>query len=79
MIMERLFVVASRVDFVAAGVLAIAVLIGFTINRTIGIPGATGDIGNWLEPLGLLSLAVEAFVLWQAAAAIAMLGRKANG
>ena len=77
-VMERLFVVASRTDFIAAGVLATAALIAFTINRTLGMPGATDDIGNWLEPLGLLSLAVEAFVLWQAAAAVATLSRKAT-
>lgn len=75
-IMERLFVVASRKDFIAAALLGVAVLVAFAINRTVGMPGATDDIGNWLEPLGLLSLAVEAFVVWQAAAAVATLSRK---
>jgi hypothetical protein len=36
------------------------------------MPMAMGDIGNWLEPLGLLSLAVEAFVIWQALVAVAL-------
>jgi hypothetical protein len=39
------------------------------VNRTVGMPGAMDDIGNWWEPLGLLSLMVEAWVVWQAVAA----------
>ena len=72
---ERLFVVGSRRDFIAAAALSAAVIVGFTINRTVGMPAATGDIGNWLEPLGLLSLVVEAFVLWQSVAAVVGLSR----
>ena len=68
-IMERLFTRASRIDFIASGVLAAAVFTAFVVNRTIGMPGAMDDIGNWLEPLGLLSLVVEAFVVWQSLAA----------
>jgi hypothetical protein len=34
--------------------------IGYCISRTIGLPDDTDDIGNWLEPLGVLSLVVEA-------------------
>ncbi|MBC7725350.1 MAG: hypothetical protein H7146_11480 [Burkholderiaceae bacterium] len=70
-IMERLFTVATRIDYAAATVLATAVLLAFVVNRTVGMPGATDDIGNWLEPLGLLSLVVEGFVVWQSIAAIA--------
>jgi hypothetical protein len=29
----------------------------------VGLPNATADIGNWLEPLGLASLVVEGFVV----------------
>ena len=35
---------------------------GYIVNRTVGLPGATGDIGNWTEPLGLASLVVEGLV-----------------
>lgn len=72
---ERLFIAGTRLDFLAAAALSAAVLVGFTINRTVGMPGATDDIGNWLEPLGLLSLVVEAFVLWQSIAAVVGLSR----
>ena len=43
--------------------LAASVIIGFVINRTVGMPGAMDDIGNWLEPLGVASLFVEGVVL----------------
>ena len=38
-------------------------LVGYVVSRTVGLPGSTRDIGNWLEPLGLASLFVEATVL----------------
>ncbi|MEA2213229.1 MAG: hypothetical protein QOF83_3177 [Solirubrobacteraceae bacterium] len=43
----------------AAAVLALGAMIGYTLTRTVGLPDANGDIGNWLEPLGLASLFVE--------------------
>ena len=71
-LVERILVIGSRNDFLAAAILSAAVIIGFIVNRTIGMPMATGDIGNWFEPLGLLSLAVEGFVIWQALIAVAL-------
>jgi hypothetical protein len=47
----------------AAAGLAASVFAGYVINRTVGLPQATGDIGNWTEPLGLASLLVEGFVI----------------
>jgi hypothetical protein len=63
----------SRAALLAAAVLAASVIAGYVVNRTIGLPNATGDIGNWTEPLGLASLVVEGFVVavgiggWRAA------------
>jgi hypothetical protein len=34
----------------------------FVLSRTTGLPGATRDIGNWAEPLGLAALMAEALV-----------------
>lgn len=51
----------------AAGLVSASVLIGFMINRTVGMPGAIGAIGNWGEPLGVAALVAEAVVLWVAA------------
>lgn len=74
-ITERLFTVATKLDYLAAGALAAAVFVAFVINRTVGMPGAMDDIGNWLEPLGLLSLVVEVFVVWQSVAAVRAIRR----
>jgi hypothetical protein len=34
--------------------------IGYILSRTVGIPGDSGDIGNWGYTLGQVSLGVEA-------------------
>jgi hypothetical protein len=43
--------------------LSAATVMGFVATRTVGLPAATEDIGNWLEPLGLASLFVEGAVI----------------
>jgi len=50
----------DRRAWLSAGGLALLTLLGYAVNRTVGMPSATEDIGNWLEPLGLASLFVEA-------------------
>jgi hypothetical protein len=60
----------SRAAIAAAAGLAAAVLAGYVVNRTLGMPGATDDIGNWTEPLGLASMVVEGLVVAVAAAAL---------
>ena len=54
----------GRWVYAASAGLAAAVIAGYAINRTVGMPGAMDDIGNWWEPLGLASLVVEATVVW---------------
>jgi hypothetical protein len=61
----------SRTALLAAAAVAASALVGYVVNRTVGLPGATDDIGNWTEPLGLASLFVEGAVV---AAALAGLG-----
>ena len=59
--------VATRADrrlMAASAGLAVTVVAGFLINRTIGMPGAMDDIGNWTEPLAMISLLIEAAVIW---------------
>ncbi|MEY4322828.1 MAG: hypothetical protein RL410_609 [Actinomycetota bacterium] len=63
---ERVIAKPNRLDYLATAALAASVFVGFVINRTIGMPGAMDDIGNWTEHLGLLSLLVEALVVHQA-------------
>jgi hypothetical protein len=68
----------SRRDFLASAALSAAVFGGYVVNRTVGMPGAMGDIGNWMEPLGLLSLVIEAFTFVMAVRGVVMLSGSAN-
>ncbi len=67
-VVERLTVKGSFLDYLGAAGVSLAVLGGYIINRTVGMPGAMGDIGNWFEPLGLLSIAIEMFAVWHSVA-----------
>ena len=60
-LMVRMVSGPKRFDYLAAAGLSAAVFAGYVVNRTVGMPGAMEDVGNWMEPLGLLSLVVEAF------------------
>ena len=46
---------------IALGVLLIGAgpALGFILTRTTGLPHDSGDVGNWSEPLGIMSLIVE--------------------
>ncbi|MFB7186949.1 hypothetical protein ACFCZT_16965 [Streptomyces sp. NPDC056230] len=46
----------------AAGVAA-GPLLGYILSRGPGLPDYSDDIGNWTEPLGLVSLVVEGALL----------------
>ena len=54
---------SAREAWLATIVLAGSAIAGFTLTRTVGLPQARGDIGNWSEPLGLASLFVEGTVI----------------
>jgi len=62
-LMHRVISGPNRRDFLAAAGLAAAVILGYVVNRTMGMPGATDDIGNWWEPLGFLSVVIEVWVV----------------
>ena len=49
--------------YLASALLAGAVMVGFVISRTVGLPGSPDDIGNWTEPLGVASMIAEAIVV----------------
>ena len=60
----------SRAALAAAALVAASAFAGYVLSRTTGLPNATGDIGNWTEPLGLASLVVEGCVIAVALAAL---------
>jgi hypothetical protein len=53
----------DRRVWLASGLLAASAIAGYVVSRTTGLPNATGDIGNWGEPLGVASLFVEGAVV----------------
>ena len=57
----------------AAALLPLGALVGYTLTRTVGLPQAMDDIGNWTEPLGLASLFVEGALVTLAAGMLASL------
>jgi hypothetical protein len=65
----------DRRVWLAAGGLAAGAIAGFVLSRTTGLPAATGDIGNWTEPLGLAALFVEGAVVAVSGYAWAVAGR----
>lgn len=67
----------SRLAWAGAAGLALSAAAGFTLTRTVGLPQAHGDIGNWTEPLGLASLWVEGCMV--ALSAAVLVARRAVG
>lgn len=63
----------TRAVWLAVAGLASSAIAGYATSRTTGLPNATGDIGNWTEPLGLASLFVEGSLVAIASAALALL------
>ena len=49
----------SPLVWVATAAFAAAPLAGYLISRSIGLPGDTDDLGNWMNSLGIASLFVE--------------------
>ena len=43
--------------------IAAATIAAYVISRTIGLPGLEPESDEWLEPLGVASLAVESFFI----------------
>ena len=56
----------SRLAMPAAIGLVASALAGFILDRTTGLPNASGDIGNWTEPIGLANMFVEGAILFVA-------------
>jgi len=54
---------SARAGWSLGAGLALTAIAGYVTSRTVGLPNATQDIGNWSEPLGLAALFVEGCVL----------------
>jgi hypothetical protein len=56
--------------WVLAGLCGLAPIAGYVVSRRYGLAGATDDIGNWSEPLGLASLSTECSLVLMSAYAL---------
>ena len=45
------------------GLLCLFTAAGYILTRSAPVPGDPGDVGNWLEPLGVAALITEAIVV----------------
>ncbi|MGX1854387.1 hypothetical protein [Streptomyces sp. NPDC055299] len=52
-----------RPGWLLAALVAVGPLLGYILSRGPGLPYFSDDVGNWTEPLGLVSLAVEGALL----------------
>lgn len=53
-----------RQGYALGALISLGAVAGYTLTRTTGLPNATGDIGHWSEPAGIISLLAEgAFLL----------------
>ena len=60
--------------YIAAGVTCGLAVLGYAATRLAAFPMLADDVGNWFEPLGVLSITTETIVV--AAAASALLRRQ---
>jgi hypothetical protein len=63
--------------FLSLGIAAGPIL-GYVLSRGPGLPDYTDDIGNWTEPLGVISLVVEGILLILGTASILTSRRQAG-
>ena len=75
LLMQQLMYRESAFLYLAAGLLGAAVAIAFITTRTVGLPMAMDDIGNWTEPLGLASLVIDLSLVAMAVRALLPVGQ----
>lgn len=59
-----------RLFWHATGALCTAALLVYIASRTTGLPGSTGDTGNWFQSLGMANVVFEAAVIGLAAGVV---------
>lgn len=64
----------DALSYVAAVIMNAAAITAYVLSRTVGLPMIEDDIGNWFEPLGIISVLTEAAALLTCASLI----RKSN-
>ena len=52
-----------RWGYALGSLISAGAIVFFVLTRSVGLPNAKGDIGNWFEPAGIVSLLLEAAFL----------------
>jgi hypothetical protein len=58
-----LVAVDRPVVWLLAALAGLGPIAGYVLTRSVTVPFDNGDVGNWLEPLGLVALFVEVLVV----------------
>jgi hypothetical protein len=66
----------ARVGWLLSLGVAAGPIVGYVLSRGPGMPAYTDDIGNWAEPLGVVSLVVEGILLILATASLVGMARR---
>ena len=67
----------TRAGWLLALGVAAGPILGYVLSRGPGLPNYTDDVGNWTEPLGVVSLVVEGVLLIVAVVALLTWRRRA--
>ena len=59
-----------RITYLAAALTAALAIVGYAATRTVAFPLLSDDVGNWVEPLGIVCVIAEAVVLISALAVL---------
>jgi hypothetical protein len=68
----------ARVGWLLSLGVAAGPIVGYVLSRGPGLPNYTDDIGNWGEPLGVVSLVVEGILLILALVSLRWYASSAN-
>ena len=68
----------ARVGWLLSLGVAAGPIVGYVLSRGPGMPDYTDDIGNWAEPLGVVSLLVEGILLILAVMSLRWYASSAN-
>jgi hypothetical protein len=68
----------SPLAWLGAVLLAAGPFAGYVVSRSIGLPGDSPDIGNWLDTLGMISLFIELSVISLGLTRLALYRRPAS-
>jgi hypothetical protein len=52
----------SPVAWQVTALVCVSAFAGYVLTRSVPVPGDRGDVGNWLEPLGVVALMTEGIV-----------------